>query len=29
MNKSMETIKGKGDGNWGRVTISEDGSIAY
>jgi hypothetical protein len=29
MNKSMGTIKVKGDGNWGRVTINRDGRIAY
>jgi hypothetical protein len=27
MMKSMGTIKGKGDGNWGRVTINRNGSI--
>jgi hypothetical protein len=27
MSKSQGTIKGKGDGKWGRVTINRDGSI--
>jgi hypothetical protein len=29
MMKSMGTIKGKGDGNRGRVTINRDGRIEY
>ena len=27
MSNSKGKIKGKGDGNWGRVTINRDGSI--
>jgi len=27
MSKSLGTIRGKGDGNWGRVTINRDGSV--
>ena len=29
MNESVGTIKGKGDGNRGRVTINRDGRIEY
>lgn len=29
MSKSQGTIRGKGDGNRGRVTINRDGRIEY